>query len=265
MALTIKKNLVIGVLAIIIILLLILIGKRQQSETGFATYNLTISNSSFANVSQVVYQEIEKSLVKMGFFYPPENRYLYVGTGFIVDQRGYIITAKHNYEHYSSKASIDIGVFINQVGYVELQNDKGEIGNYKVDRIENKRLERKDTLLLKVIEQPNFKLYAVKIAPKEEIKLLSDVGFVGFTYIDENSPMQSFSHKGSISKLELNLSGYTEPVYAVQTYAGEGFSGAPVFLISNGKVFGLVKGGDINKGIMFVPPLHEIQDVIADS
>lgn len=191
-----------------------------------------------------------------------------LGSGFIVHKKGYILTAKHNFEFYSNNNNLSMEDFISNFGYVQIQSKDGKIEDIKIRRIENIDLERKDVLLLKMEGISNLELNIVKIAKKEEVYTPGlEIGFIGYASEGgSQNTVDMFFSKGILSNKKLDLEGQTEPFYTVNAFATFGNSGGPVFLSKNGKVIGLIEQGSSDKagrtGIVFVPPIHEVLGII---
>ncbi len=200
------------------------------------------------------------------------------GTGVIVDKRGYIVTAKHIFESISGKLNMSYHELVSQKGYVILKDKKGIEHVVKVGSIKNGGLERKDVLLLKINETLNLKLNAVKIASKKELSSIGlEVGFLGYTNIEQDKKPFLFINKGTLSNMDkdLEVEGQTDAFYTLNAVSIRGYSGGPVFLGKNGKVIALIKrssneclnetGKEIcgTTGIVVVPFIHEVPDIIA--
>ncbi|MBI2664714.1 trypsin-like peptidase domain-containing protein [Candidatus Woesearchaeota archaeon] len=188
----------------------------------------------------------------------------FVGTGFIVDERGYILTAKHNFETLINRFNLDYDAAIATIFYVKLKGFGGVEYSFNVTRVPSQDLERKDVQMVKINPTPDQLLPSVEIADKNEIILGAQAGFLGYTPLEQGKKPHLFINKGVLSNLELELEGQTDAFYTLNSVGTEGYSGGPVFLSNGGNVFGVVKGGNNKPGILFVPHIHEIPELIEE-
>lgn len=182
----------------------------------------------------------------------------HLGTTFLVDNDGYFLTANH---------VIDAITTINSTEtiYIQIKTPLGELADFKVIPLANEPLKRKDVALLKA-EKFDLAIKPLKIARKEEVHIGGEIGFIGFTLIDPLNPKPDFYvGKGIISNT--GITHQSEIIYTISGQATHGYSGASVFLSRNGKVIGLITGGTNDEtgktGIVFVPPIHDVIDIIA--
>jgi S1-C subfamily serine protease len=250
-----KKYLIVGI--ILILLIGVLIGFLFSCKNQ--DFSFTHSTKKVANSIVVIKVQTPDGEIP-------------ICTGFIVDKRGYILTAKHCYEGIASAINKDPNVNVSSddvalnIGIIEIEKNSLK-ETYKIEPIKNLELERKDIQLLKISE--NTELVPIVIAKKEEISFGMEVGFLGYTNIEQNlNNYPLFISKGVLSNSEINLRGQTEPFYTINALATNGFSGGPVFLSKNGHVFGIISSGTNDEtgktGIVFVPPIHEISKIIEE-
>jgi len=134
-----------------------------------------------------------------------------VGTGFVIRDDGYILTAKHVVEN--SKFAIAIlrnGTPINVEGGV-LFNDA-------------------DLAIIKI----NQKLPSVELGDFDSAKVGSKVIFIGYPLFE---PRQ-LTHEGIVSSTTI-LSNNV-PAITINSIVNRGNSGSPVFLANSGKVVGII-------------------------
>lgn len=201
------------------------------------------------------------------------------GTGFIVDKRGYILTAKHNFEEISSQRNMSYHELISKEGYIRIKDRHSFWHFVKVNGIKNDSLERKDVVLLKLDQNFNLDLNTVKISDKQEVNSIGlEVGFLGYTRIGQNKEPFLFINKGILSNIdkELEIEEQTDAFYTINAISTAGYSGGPVFLSKNGKLIALIKitstecflkdGKEIcgKSGIVVVPHIHEVPSIIED-
>jgi hypothetical protein len=142
-------------------------------------------------------------------------------TGFVVDKRGYIVTAKHCFEtitndiNYRLNASYSISEVIDKIGLAEIKVGENT-AHSGITLVQNDNLSLKSLILIKLKDIPQFELLPVRIATKEELTQIGiEIGFVGYTEADDNmSDFEIFIGKGI-----LLMSNWTCPVGGNRTIA----------------------------------------------
>lgn len=236
---------------------------------------LIFISSSFKSDFPEISEKVSDSIVLVKLKDVDGKDYV-LGTGFVVDKRGYIITAMHNFDTPSSLYEIPSSVLINDFGYVELFTDLGK-EEIKVKQVKNDKLERKDVVLLKLNENINVKNY-LKVAEKEEINVAEEVGFAGYTNLPSSlNKGDLFINKAVLSNEGLDIEKQEEKFYSINGIATSGYSGGPVFLSNNGRVIGIVKESGYEQirndqkifsgktGIVIISPIHEVPKIIEDN
>lgn len=201
------------------------------------------------------------------------------GSGFIVDKRGYILTAEHVFTDnnvikeiekafdITIKPPFNLADFIEKHGIVWIRTKMGW-QEFNISLKKNALLELKDIILLE-IKSDSFLEYSViisKIKP-EKILIGEEIGFIGWTTWPEvnlnlsNPPL--FIGKGIISNTNLEISGQKEVPYTINSVPAGGNSGGPVFLSKNGEVIGLINRGP-QQGVVIVAKIYEISQLIED-
>nr|MBI4157164.1 trypsin-like peptidase domain-containing protein [Candidatus Woesearchaeota archaeon] len=209
-------------------------------------------------------KEVTKNILEQGGYIDKEG-YIGLGTGFVVDEKGYILTAKHNFEGISNSLGVSMDDFIFKFGFIKYGQE-----HIKIFRVDVADLERKDVQLLRINQEINYNLKALKIADKTEAKSGLSIGFLGYTQLENSKPLFLFVSKGIVSNInkEIETEGQTNSFYTLNGIATGGFSGGPVFLSKNGKVIALIKGTPSDsqgkKGIVIVPFVHEVPQIISD-
>ncbi len=199
-----------------------------------------------------------------------------VGSGVLIDRRGYLVTAKHNFDapFYGMGATVNdsIDPFIEQVGRAVLVRPGRPTEVFRLKRVPAADLERKDVLLLKIVGPIPSDLPAATIARREEVKPVgSSVGIAGYTPAPWNQHRFSlYVTKGVVSNSADEVAGQTEKFYIMNVFSVGGESGGPVFISDTGQVVGVVKGGHeirlddrgLPIGLTLVPPIHEVPDLV---
>jgi len=138
------------------------------------------------------------------------------GTGFIVSEDGYILTANH----VVNRAK-------NQIIVQTIRNNKVE--SYVAKMISAD--EKADTALLK-IDANNLPF--IKLGNSEEYKIGMDIGFIGFP-LGINFPL---THQGIISAKIKNEN--EKKLIMLNAFVNPGNSGGPVFSAETGEVIGII-------------------------
>lgn len=191
------------------------------------------------------------------------------GTGFIVDEEGYFLTAKHVFE----------SVIPSGMDYYEYVTNRGKIkygkeGYFEIKPIKNDDLERKDVQLAKIkTNNPYLRFTSLEIANEKEISGVGvEIGFWGYTIAYTDVPDAEpflFLSKGILSSVDKNITieDKTNVFYTLNAISTGGYSGGPVFLAENGKVIALIKGTTSDPkgktGIVYVPYVHEVPMIIS--
>lgn len=170
-----------------------------------------------------------------GEYVSNNNKIYSKGTGFIVSQNGFIITA----DHVVNQASGDINVIL----------EDGR--QFRATIIDNNT--DADVALIK-IEGASFP-YAEFGSP-EEIRLGDKIGFIGFP-LTYNFPI---TNEGIISSIITSpYPGKQKPVmiFTLNSFVNHGNSGGPVFTANGGKVIGIInqRANDVNENLFIkLPP-----------
>lgn len=242
---------------IIILIIVILIGILISS------FNKA---PAFSEISKQIIDSVVTIEIEVNGAYIPDC------TGFIVDSRGYVITAYHcfgdhlkEYNDFTNR-NYSVQEFVEKAGVAHITKNNQDY-YYGLKKINNSSLDIRDVLLVKLEDYPPD-LRPVEIANKEKVDLGIEVGFIGYAQAEENNSIfYRFIGKAILSNIDFVPKNKQEPYYTISAFSIGGFSGGPVYL-PNGKVIGIIKGtiGDNlgRTGIVYVPPIHDIPEIIKD-
>ncbi len=257
-----KKVLILFFLSVIIVL----ISSCKSQEKNFIEYSENLLESTVF----ILATNLENNIV-IDYSW---------GTGVIINEEGYILTASHVLEGFEDRIFV---LFIDSYGtcthYYEAKRKNIDLGD------------ERDLAIIKIDIQSDHPLTYVKIYEKD-VKIGSSVAFTGFPwtaqweteeekqrFIDEQitpflkdgiKPTQitKFLNEGIISstfwsrKKEKSLN-----YYYLNSLGNRGDSGGPVFLKSNGQVIGLIHGGPLfldilSLGVSKVTPINDIPNIL---
>ncbi|MBI2046867.1 serine protease [Candidatus Pacearchaeota archaeon] len=143
------------------------------------------------------------------------------GTGFIVSENGYILTANHVVNKAKNKIVVRV-----------IRNNKFEF--HEAELVSSN--EDADTALIKInLDNLPF----LELGDYEKFKSGMDIGFIGFP-LSFNLPL---THKGIISakaNTKLKEDGETINLFIVNAFVNKGNSGGPLFSADTGEVVGII-------------------------
>lgn len=176
-------------------------------NTGFTQIANKISNS----VVEILVPYAPTQSTQTGADYVDSNGNAWlIGTGFVIRDDGYILTAKHVVENSSAAfVVLENGTIIPALGYTS----------------DNKL----DIAIIKVSE----KLPAVDLGNYDTVNVGSKVAFIGYPLFEPTQITHDgiVSFKGAINNL---------PAFTINSIVNHGNSGGPVFLENSGKVIGII-------------------------
>ncbi|MDD5699782.1 MAG: serine protease [Candidatus Nanoarchaeia archaeon] len=169
--------------------------------------------------------EIDSPSEAEGMAYYLDNQsYVKTGSGFLIDPKGYIVTARHVISGFKN-------------GKVVFIEDGNIVKEFPIiasaDQLDL------DIAILKINSEED--LPYLNLADEEEIIIGRKVSFVGFPYGDPNKKILKLFSQGVISGKDLStFGGFEVPVVFINAFVNPGNSGGPVFLDNNGHVVGIV-------------------------
>lgn len=147
-------------------------------------------------------------------FYTDENGIEYsLGTGFSINENGYILTARH---------------VIGGAERIQIILPNGTV----YDVFQYGTAQDLDLAILKV----ESGLPPVDLLEEGVLEVGSDIGFIGFP-LGLAAPTKT---KGSITLV-------APPIYVINSFINKGNSGGPVFSLKTGKVVGIINAVDLDK------------------
>lgn len=170
-----------------------------------------------------------------GEYIADNNKIYSKGTGFIVSQNGYIITA----DHVVNQASGDIFVIL---------TDGRQFKAIPVDNNTDA-----DVALIK-IEGTSFPY--VELGNPDEVRFGDKIGFVGFPLVY----YFPITNEGIISSKILYLYPGKQKsvnVFTLNSFVNQGNSGGPVFMANGGKVIGIInaRANPVNENLFIKLPI----------
>jgi S1-C subfamily serine protease len=154
-----------------------------------------------------------------GEYIASQNKVFSKGTGFIVTENGYILTANHVVKEAKDKIQV---------------YQSGKLQPYEAKIISSNN--DSDVALLKI---EGNRLPHVVLGEYDKFAEGLDIGFIGFPLI-MNSPI---TNKGIISgkgKFQFEENGEYIDIYTVDAFINQGNSGGPVFSADTGEVIGII-------------------------
>lgn len=218
---------------------------------------LLITIPSFADS---VLEKVEKATVQIYLdcvLITPEGlaQTRYSGSGFLINEDGYILTNAHVITHN------------NIVGEIKVLVENEKTYNAKVIGINNDY----DIALIKITTENKFQ-YFLDLASDTEIKDNNESYFMGYPLLQDFQRQNIFS-RASISrglirlkKQQSYISNKTMDIIEISCDANHGNSGGPLFIPNSGKVIGIVtkRLSEQNTGISFAVPVNYVESLCYD-